>query len=112
MAVAVERQYNPSVDEVSELPDAILSVTQEKIILRCDEGWRGVNVHAITLEDVAEYYATQANNLSSGCRTLGSIVGDWRPINYLANMCLETFKVVNLPGLRMVSQKWGLIPKF
>jgi hypothetical protein len=31
----------------------------------------------ITLTDVAEFYSTQANNITSGIRTLAGLSGDW-----------------------------------
>ena len=70
------------------------------------------NKHKVALKDIARYYATQANNLFSGCRTLGTIVGDWRPIDNLVHELLEYFKSVNIEGLRKACRAWGLIPKF
>ena len=45
----------------------------------------------ITLDDVAEFYATQACNLGSGIRTLAGLHGDWRPISELADLALDWF---------------------
>lgn len=66
----------------------------------------------ITLENLAEFYATQANNLSSGCRTLAGLTGDWRPISELANAALAWFKRVNVEGMRRAGKKAGLQPRF
>jgi hypothetical protein len=52
--------------------------------------------YIVTIPDVVEYYATQASNIVSGCRQLGGIVGDWRPIDGLAETCLEVFKRLNI----------------
>ena len=66
----------------------------------------------ITLDDVAEFYLTQARNLGSGIRTLAGLHGDWREISSLADLALDWFKTVNLEGLRRAARKVGLVPKF
>ena len=70
------------------------------------------NNHFITIQDVVEYYSTQANNIVSGCRQLGDIIGDWRPIDSLAKTCLEVFKRLDIQKLRKVGKQTGLTPKF
>jgi hypothetical protein len=67
--------------------------------------------HIVALSDVVRYYAADAHNLSSGCRMLGSIIGDWRPIDCIAYKCLQVFKRVNPYGLQTKSAKYGLIFK-
>jgi len=93
-----------------EIPGYIVDATREKVIIRTD-GWNG-GEHKITIEDVVEYYAYEAGNLLSGCRTIGGITGDWRNIDALAKECLEIFKLLNIERLRSISRKYGLIPKF
>ena len=66
----------------------------------------------ITIQDVVRYYATQANNIVSGCRSLSGHTGDWRQIDNLAKECLEYFKYVNVETLRREGRKAGLEPKF
>lgn len=66
----------------------------------------------ITLDDVAEFYATQANNLSSGIRSLAGHHGDWRPISELAELALDWFRSVNVEGMRRAARKVGLEPQF
>ena len=66
----------------------------------------------ITLDDLAEFYATQANNLGSGIRTLAGLHGDWRPISNLADLALDWFKSVNIEGMRRAARKVGLEPRF
>ena len=66
----------------------------------------------ITLDDVAEFYLTQARNLGSGIRTLAGLHGDWRGISGLADLALDWFKTVNVEGLRRAARKMGLVPKF
>jgi len=71
-----------------------------------------VSVQKFTISDVVEYFATQARNITSGCRVLGGLAGDWRPVDELAHYCLEYFKSVNIKELRRVSKQFGLTPKF
>jgi len=66
----------------------------------------------ITPTNLAEFYATQANNLSSGIRTLAGLPGDWRPISNLADLALDWFKQVNLEGMRRAARRVGLTPRF
>ncbi len=66
----------------------------------------------ITLNDVAEFYRTQANNLSSGIRVLAGMAGDWRPVSQLADLALSWFKEVNLEGMRRAARRVGLEPRF
>lgn len=66
----------------------------------------------ISPADLAEFYRTQANNLSSGIRTLAGQHGDWRPISELADLALSWFKVVNVEGMRRAARRVGLEPKF
>lgn len=66
----------------------------------------------ITPANLAEFYATQANNLGSGVRTLAGLSGDWRPISELANIALDWFKVVNVEGMRRAGRRAGLTPRF
>lgn len=108
------RYLNPKVYEAyyGDPPDYLRRVTREKIIIKVDGGWEGVDEHIVTVADVAEYYAHEAGNLLSGCRKLGAIVGDWRPIDRMAKECLAIFKCVNLKGIRRESLKLGLVPKF
>jgi hypothetical protein len=64
--------------------------------------------HRVTPKDVIEYYAYEARNLSSGCRTLAGIIGDWRPIDALAKQCLNIYKVLKRPELQKEARKHGM----
>jgi hypothetical protein len=78
-----------------------------------EENWQYPRrVKRIRIDDVAKYYAREACNITSGCRTLAGIVGDWRQIDYIAQDCLEYFKQVNIEGMRKAGRKLGLEPKF
>ena len=66
----------------------------------------------ITLDDVADFYLTQARNLDSGIRTLAGLHGDWRGISSLADLALSWFKSVNVEGMRRAARKVGLEPRF
>jgi hypothetical protein len=65
----------------------------------------------VRITDVAKYFAREARSMS-GCRTLAGITGDWRPIDYIAQDCLEYFKEVNVEALRREARKQGIEPKF
>lgn len=66
----------------------------------------------ITPDNLAEFYATQANNLSSGIRTLAGLSGDWRPISRLADLALAWFKHANVEAMRKAGRRVGLEPRF
>ena len=66
----------------------------------------------ITPIGLAEFYRSQANNLSSGIRTLAGLSGDWRPISELADVALNWFKLVNIEGMRRAGRRAGLTPRF
>ena len=86
--------------------------SNRELEIKTDDIINGDKQHVITISDVIEYYKTQANNIVSGCRTLGSIVGDWRPIDHLAQYCLDTFKDLAIDELRQMAIDKGLTPKF
>jgi hypothetical protein len=90
-----------------EVPPFIEDAGKTYIKVRMDQG-----VVKITMDDVAKYFANEADNIMSGVRTIAGITGDWRPIDELAHMCLEWFKFVNIEGMRRVSRRYGLNPKF
>lgn len=78
---------------------------------------RGYTIHvktgkkgniAITPKDVINYYAFEAQNLSSGIRTLGTINGDWRNIDELAKTCLSIYKVVKRKDLVREAHKHNM----
>jgi len=108
------RYLNPKVYDLyyDGSPEYLRRATREKVIIRVDGGWQGVDEHIVTIADVARYYAHEAGNLLSGCRKLGAIVGDWRPVDRLAEECLAIFKCVNLEGMRRESRRLGLVPRF
>lgn len=104
--VALDRFFN------GEPPDWVLDAGKSFITVQVGDDLFGSRTVKVQLEDVARYYATQAANLLSGCRTLAGIIGDWRPIDELANICLGWFKQVNVEGIRRVGRKLGLEPTF
>ena len=97
--------------EWEEIPKWMSVKNRRTLIITAGSDWEGYREHTITIEDVVEYFR-EAGNLLSGCRRLGTIIGDWRNIDYLAKTCLEAFKVINIDELRRVSKRYGLIPKF
>jgi len=89
-----------------DLPEWVKRIGKTFITIRVDGGER-----KITIDNIVHYYRNEVYSMS-GCRSLGSIVGDWRPIDELANFCLEYFKQTNITQLRLVGRKYGLEPKF
>lgn len=92
-------------------PKWVKEATKEYIVIIIAE-FDGEKELKVTPEDVAEYYVTQAHNISSGCRVLAGHAGDWRPIDEIAHFCLNYFKTIDIDTLRKVSVERGLTPKF
>jgi len=108
------RYINPKVYDLyrdGEIPEYFKRICKEYLVVLVDD-YPGSNEQKITIEDVVKYYATQATNITSGCRTISTFSGDWRNIDYLAKECLEIFKVINMETLRRISKKWRLTPRF
>lgn len=91
-----------------EVPEYIKDATLNSLTISIDGG----SELKIAMDDVVEYYSTQANNIVSGMRSIAGCYGDWRPIDRLANEVLEWFKFANINELRRESRKAGLEPKF
>lgn len=62
----------------------------------------------VTIEDVVEYYVSQAGNTTSGIRTLAGRSGDWRPIDGMAAFCLDYFTAMNAEKFDEAAGKRGL----
>lgn len=97
-----QRVIGPFVEEADE----------SKLVITCLNVFEEETSLTVTLDDVAAYYSTQARNLSSGCRTLSGLTGDWRYIDQLASMALDWFKRVNVKGMRAAGRRHGIEPKF
>lgn len=83
------------------------------VIIGLAEDWQyPARKKKITIADVAEYFAHQACNMTSGMRCLAGIYGDWRMIDNIAQDCLDYFKRVNVEGMRRAGRKLGLEPRF
>lgn len=85
--------------------------------------FRGYTIHVhtskkgsktVTPKDVIEYFAHEAGNMSSGCRTLAGITGDCRNIDDLAKICLEIYKLIKRKDLVREARKHNMeiIQKF
>lgn len=94
-----------------EIPEYVLDAGKSFIKIRTADGVHGKQDVKITVKDVICYYAYDAGDIYSGCRTLAGITGDWRPIDTLARECFEWFKFVNVAGLRREERKMGLEKK-
>lgn len=82
------------------------------VVICCGDVFGDEQTIRVTTDDVAEFYSSQANNLSSGCRTLAGLTGDWRPVSDLAQACLNWFKRVNVVSMRRAARRLGLEPRF
>jgi len=69
-----------------KLPDFILEVGDSYAVVRVGSDWDGVRDAKITRDDLDAYFVGDAHDLSSGIRRLGPVVGDWRPIDALADL--------------------------
>lgn len=92
------------------IPGYIVKAGKTFLMVRLAQWDDKVYPTKITLTDVVEYYRTQANNLSSGIRSIAGFSGDWRHIDNVAKECLAWFKYVNVKQLRRQSRKVGLEP--
>ena len=91
-----------------DLPGYLSVKNRNTIIVNAGADWEGYKNHTITPGDVVCYYSGDARNISSGCRSLGAITGDWRNINELAGECLYIFKIINKEALRREGKKCGM----
>ena len=107
-----DRAINLTDQAQTDLGPFVEEANRSKLVVRCTNAFEERVSLTITLADVAEYYATQARNLTSGCRTLAGLTGDWRQIDGLASMALEWFKQVNIQGMRRAARSRGLEPRF
>ncbi len=82
------------------------------LVVRASDVFGDPTTIRITPTNLAEFYATQANNLGSGMRTLAGFSSDWRPVSELANLALDWFKNVNVEGMRRAARRVGLTPRF
>ena len=84
-----------------EIPDYIIQYGKSSLSVMAN-GKRNV----IKAKDVAHYFAYEANS-RSGMRTLGTISGDYRYIDDLADIAMEYFKLVNIFQLKRYFKELG-----
>lgn len=106
----VARNYTSQAKD--ELGEFVQKAGKTFLTLDCADVFGDCQRVTVTLDNLVEFFATQANNLTSGCRTLAGLTGDWRPISQLANACLDWFKHVNVQGLRRAARRRNLTPRF
>ena len=92
--------------------DSVQRAGKAFLVVRCGDVFGDGRAVRLTPDDVAEFYATQARDLTSGCRTLAGLTGDWRAVSELAQACLDWFRSVNVIGMRRAARRRGLIPRF
>ena len=91
-----------------DIPEYFTDIRKAEITVKVDDGWQGVNEHVITPYDVVEYYHKDARNLLSGARSLGTIVGDWRNVDAIANEVLQIYKAINRNAIVKEADKYGM----
>jgi len=96
-----------------EVPSYVKGAGKSYIILNFGHDWaNNIKPRKIKISDIIEYYASQANNIISGARTLAGFTSDWRYIDSIAKECLEWFKFINPETLKKEGHKVGLEAKF
>jgi len=103
---------NYTADAQEKIGEFVLKAGKSFLTIRTTNVFGEPTTIKITPGNLAEFYATQANNLSSGIRTLAGLHGDWRPISKLADIALSWFKVINIVGMRRAAKRVGLVPRF
>lgn len=103
---------NYTIDAQEQLGEFVVRAGKSVLVARTTNVFGESVSLKITVNDVAEFYRAQANNLSSGVRVLAGFAGDWRGISSLADLALDWFKAVNVEGMRRAARKVGLEPKF
>lgn len=93
-----------------EVPEYLDIVNKNLVRIKVSD-WQGTRWVELTPEDIVEYYDTQARNITSGVRKLGSELGDWRNIDALAKETLEIFKIINKSALKKAGKERGMTLK-
>ncbi|RKZ11195.1 hypothetical protein DRQ25_00330 [Candidatus Fermentibacteria bacterium] len=70
--------------------NALKGVSKNYVELVEDAGWQGKRLHLISKEDVDNYYHTDWD--MSGMREVGTLAGDWRPVDNLASFLKHVFE--------------------
>jgi len=104
--------YEHELDEMFgfDRPGYILNAGAEHITIIIQDVFGEAEELRVTPNDVIRYYAVEAHGMS-GCRSLAGHIGDWRPIDHLASMCLEWFKRVNRAALDTEGAEYGMTLK-
>lgn len=71
-----------------DFPLHIVDDTTAHIYVGSD--WQGFQWHTITMSDLVCYIRHETSSMS-GCRSLGKISGDWRPMDELAHAVERKF---------------------
>jgi hypothetical protein len=101
------------IDQLCDGEDGWIIDAEETVLtVRVEDIFEGSKEVKVTLDAVAEFYYSQARNISSGGRQLAGHFGDWRPMTDLAEFCATFFKEANIDGLRAAFIARGLKPTF
>ncbi len=94
-----------------DVPESIIKAGKTFIDIKFSSVLNTTSVQRVTVKDVVYYYYKDARNITSGCRSLAGMVGDWRQINELAEICFEYFKQVNRSALEKEGKKYRMTLK-
>ena len=95
---------------MGEIPE-YMKLEEETLIIEVED-FEGRRELRIGVDEVAKYYAEEAPNITSGCRTLAGYTGDWRNIDQLAGACLATFIHVCPEKMKEAGKRVGLKARF
>jgi hypothetical protein len=87
--ISEQKRIDKINDELFEQEIPIIIQTKNTLIVKAGE-----KNHFITRQDLRNYYQYQAGSMS-GCRELGTIKGDWRPIDNIANDVAYVFNKID-----------------
>ena len=85
-----------------------LNIVSRNLIKITISDWQGSKEIFVKPKNIIDYYHTNAQNTTSGLRTLAGHSGDWRPINDMTNLLFEIFKIINLQALERENKKYGM----
>ena len=94
-----------------DIPLWVTKATKSSIYFAVEDILSGLKQLRVTIPDVAQYFAEEANSMS-GCRTLAGLTGDWRNMDGLAQIALEYYKLTNIQAMRREGRKYGIEPRF
>ena len=95
---------------LDEIPEYITDFGPYYVVIKHADVFDEITETTITMEDLCNYYAYDARDILSGCRSLSTFTGDWRMVDALAQEMHELFKFCCRNEYRdMVNTEYGEI---